>query len=208
VGSEHEQLEHAARELCDQGKHGDAVTLVLQGYGPEIVGLLRAQSRSEDDASEAFGIFAEDLFKGIGAFSWRSSMRTWAYTLARHALLRIQTSPHRRPERRIPLSQSPASLIAEQVRERTLPHLRTEVKDGLTRLREALTPEEQLLLTLRIDRQMPWDDVTAILDANESEAVRQDVKKRTALHRKRFQLLKDKLRERAAKMGLLGDDDT
>lgn len=207
MSNDHGELERAVRELCEQGKQGEAAAAVVQGYGPEIFGLLRALSKDEDDAADAFGIFAEDLLKGIGSFAWRSSMRTWAYTLARHALLRVQTSPHRLAARQIPLSQSPVSRIAEQVRERTLPHLRTEVKDGLARLREGLTPEEQLLLTLRIDRQMPWDEVTAILDAGESEAVRQDLKKRTALHRKRFQLLKDKLRKRAAEMGLLGDGD-
>lgn len=193
------------RELQEQGNLNGAVGAVLRGYGPEILGLLRALSKDEDDASDAFGLFAEDLLKGIESFAWRSSMRTWAYTLARHALLRIQTAPHRRAGRQIPLSESPTSRLVEEVRERTLPHLRTEVKDGLNRLREGLTPEEQILLTLRIDRQMPWDEITAILDADESEAVRLDTKKRAALHRKRFQLLKDKLRKRAAEMGLLDD---
>jgi hypothetical protein len=83
------------------------------------------------------------------------------------------------------------------VRERTLPHLRTEVKDGLSRIREELTADEQLLLILRIDRQMAWEEITAVVDANEDESVRNDTKKRSALHRKRFQLIKERLKKRA-----------
>jgi RNA polymerase sigma-70 factor (ECF subfamily) len=204
--AEHEEIERTARALWEQGTFSDAATAILRGYGPEILGLLRGLSRDEDDASEAFAVFAEDLLKGIPGFSWRSSARTWAYTLARHAMLRVQTSPHRRAGRQIPLSESPASKLIAEVRERTLPHLRTEVKDSLTRLRESLAPDEQMLLTLRIDRQMPWDEITAILDAGESEAIRLDGKKRAALHRKRFQLLKEKLKKRAAEMGLLEEE--
>lgn len=206
MASDNAEIERSTRELCEQGRVGEAVTAVLRGYGPEILGLLRALSKNEDDAGDAFGAFAEDLMRGLGSFAWRSSVRTWSYTLARHALLRAQTSPHRRAGRQVPLSQSPVSLLAEQVREQTMPHLRTEVKDGLARLREGLAPEEQLLLTLRVDQQMSWDEITAIADAGQDEATTKDSKKRAALYRKRFQLLKDKLRKQAAAVGLLGDD--
>lgn len=202
------EIERSVRVAQERGALDEAVTIVLRGYGPEILRLLRALSKSDDDTSEAFSVFAENLWKGIGTFAWRSTMRTWAYTLARHALLHVQTSPHRRAGRQVPLSDSPVSRMVVDVRERTLPHLRTEVKDGLTRIREELTPDEQLLLILRIDRQMAWDEITAVVDANEDESVRSDTKKRAALHRKRFQLIKDRLKKRAIELGLLGEQES
>ncbi len=195
-------VEAGIREKWTRGDLQGAATDALRAYGPELLGLLHALTRDESLASEAFSLFSEDLWKGIAGFQWRASMRTWLYALARHACTRVLASPHLRPRRNVPLSESPlVSKLVDEVRDRTLPHLRTEVKTEVALLREALSAEDQLLLILRVDRQMPWKDVARVVlgeDADEAA-----LNKTSALLRKRFQLLKDELREKAKARGLL-----
>ena len=205
---EREALEASVRAKCEAGDLEGAATDVLVGYGPEILGMLHALTRHEDDARDAFSRFSEDLWKGIGRFEWRASMRTWAYSLARNATIRMQRAPHRRVGRNLAVTDHEGlSVLVAQVRDRTMPFLRTEVKSELALLREALEPDDQLLLILRVDKQMNWDDIARIT-LEEDGATPEDAgarKRRAALLRKRFQNLKDRLREQARERGLLDD---
>src|SRR5688572_23632048 len=130
-------LEHQVRGYHERADWKAAATAGIKGYGPEILGYITAMSRSESDAGEVFSTFCEDLWKGLPGFRWQSSFRTWAYTLARHALFRVLRDPHRRPERNQSLSDSPeVDRIAAEVRSSTQIHLRTEVKSKVAALRE------------------------------------------------------------------------
>lgn len=200
-------LEAEIRRLWEASDMAGAVTSALRGYGPEILGVLLAVTRSEDDAHEAFAQFSEDLWKGIEAFAWRSSFRTWAYSIAHHASVRVRSATHRRAGRNVPISQtSVASHIAAEVRERTLPYLKTDVKDKFAQLREELAPDDQLLLILRVDKQMAWGEIVGILDGEGADKSEQALKRRAATLRKRFQLLKEQIRARAVAMGLIEDE--
>src|SRR5574339_245759 len=128
------ELETEIRAAHDSGDLSSAATIALEGYGPEILGYLAAITASVDDAGEIFSDFSEDLWRGLPEFRWESTFRTWAYVLARHAMHR-QT---RKKKNFLPLSAAPISRIEQQVRERTLAHLRTEVKDRFVELRAAL----------------------------------------------------------------------
>ena len=68
---------------------------------------------------------------------------------------------------------------------------KTSVRDRMAALRRHLGTDEQNVLTLRIDRELPWRDVAMILDEDE------------ATLRKRFERTKRKLRELAIAEGLL-----
>ena len=81
---------------------------------------------------------------------WEASLRTWSYQLVRNALHQLRSAPSRRPERNLPLSVMTS--IANLQRSRTAPYQRTEVKDGLRALREALDPVDHEILILRLDR--------------------------------------------------------
>ena len=150
-----------------------------------------------------FSQASEDLWKGIGAFDGRSSLRTWFYTIARHAASRSRRSPHRRPGRHEPLSA--ASDVAERIRSQTVPHLRTEAKDKLAAIREALDPEDRALLVLRIDRAMDWNDVARVLDPDGSTSA-EALSRTTARLRKRFERVKEEIRVRAIATGLISAD--
>src|SRR5688572_25981948 len=100
------EAEQSIRALHAAGDLDGATTLAVETYGPELYGFLQALARDEDLAGEAFSTFAEDLWKGLPRFRWESSLRTWAYALARNALHRVRRDPARRAGRNVPLSQT------------------------------------------------------------------------------------------------------
>ena len=103
-----DEAERAIREACDARRFDAAVNAALNTYGREILSFLAALLRSESDAHEVYSLFSEDLWKGIAKFGWRSSMRTWSYTLARNAAARYMNAPYRRSNRNVPF-RLPAS---------------------------------------------------------------------------------------------------
>ena len=194
--------EQAVRDRHAAGDFDGATTLAIETYGAELYGFLHALAREEDTAAEAFSVFTEDLWKGLPRFRWESTLRTWAYALARNALHRVRRDPARRAGRNIPLSQVGAlSGLAEAVRSATSPHLRTEVKDRFARLREGLDPDDHALLILRVDRKRSWREIARAMPAEPGGET--DLEKRAATLRKRFERAKAMLRELAAKSGLM-----
>lgn len=171
-----------------------AATIAIEEYGPEVLGYLGALLRNGPDANDVFSMFAEDLWRGLPGFRRESSLRTWVYKLAWHAAARFLQDAYRRRGRALLTGE--LSGIAAAVRTTTAAHLVTDVKDKMERLRASLAPEEQTLLVLRIDRAMSWHEVGAVLAADGAPV------DETAL-RKRFERLKDKLRELARAEGLI-----
>jgi RNA polymerase sigma-70 factor (ECF subfamily) len=186
----------------------DAATLVLRGYGPEIFGFLTARLRDESAAGEAFSMFTEDLWRGLPGFEGRASVRVWAYTLARHAAIRYQASPHLRRERNLPLHATEAlSKLEARVRTDTAPFLKTEFKTRIAELRARLSEDDRTLLVLRIDRGLDWTDVARVFLAPESDASDRTMAAEAARLRKRFQLVKSKIRRMAKESGLVADTE-
>jgi RNA polymerase sigma-70 factor (ECF subfamily) len=201
-----EQRTALEQEILGHHQRGEwqrAATVGVKGYGPEILGYLTAMSRSEVDAADVFSTFCEDLWKGLPGFRWQSSFRTWAYTLARHALYRLSRDPHRKPGRHVALADSPEILeLAERVRSTTLIHLRTETKSKVAALREQLDPDDRTLLILRVDRQLAWNEIACVM-ADAPDPAPADVKRGAAALRKRFERVKERLRKLAAEHDLL-----
>ena len=181
--------------MLDSGDLSGAATEALRGLGPQVLGYLTAVLRDEDDAHDVFSQFAEDLWKGLGGFRRESSVRTWAFRLAWHAASRYARDPYRKRGR--PILTTEASKIAASVRSTMSTYAPGGRADRLLKLREALDPEEQTLLILRVDKGLSWEDVAQVL-ATEGTPVAS-----TAL-RKRFERLKDKLARLAKEQGLLG----
>lgn len=196
-------LEAEIRGHCEAEHWGPAATAALKGYGPEVLGYLSAMCRTETDAAEVFSTFCEDMWKGLPGFRWQSSFRTWAYTLARHALYRLSRDPHRRRERNLALSQSPEVFqMVEQVRTTTMLHLRTETKNKFTALREQLEPDDRTLLILRVDRKLAWNEIARIMSEHE-EPTADQIKRGAATLRKRFERAKERLRKLATEQHLI-----
>src|SRR5690349_16952146 len=88
--------EAGIRALCEAARLDEAATAALRLYGAEIFGFLLALHRGDEEgASDVFSIFSEQLWRGLRGFAWHSSMRTWAYAVARNA-----SHAHRRAAQR------------------------------------------------------------------------------------------------------------
>jgi len=198
-----EGSEDDIRAARDRGDMREVVRLALEMYQVEIYSFLCARLGAESDAHEVFSQLSEDLWRGIDGFAWRCSLRTWLYTLARHAAVRFERSPANQAGRRQALSGVSEPAAAAE-RSRTRPYLRTEVKDRFAALRSTLTPDEQTLLVLRVDRDLAWDDVARILH-DDAAADDESIRRLASNLRQRFRQLRERLREKARAEGLLDE---
>jgi len=188
------------RRLLDQRDLTGAASLALETYGAEVYGFL--VNELHGDAADVFSAVSERFWRGLGAFEGRCSVRTWLYVLARNAASEWRKSPRNRRDLHTGISELDA--IVTRVRTHTEPWRRSEVKDQIRALRDALPDEDRMLLILRVDRELEWDDVARVmLDVEAREAA---IARESARLRKRFQLIKDELRDRARAAGILDGD--
>lgn len=191
-------VEPAVRAAWDAGDLAGATSVALRSFGPEVLGFLVATQRDRTVAEEAFSLFAERLWQGIGRFEWKCSVRTWCYLLARHAAVDVGRSEARHRRSRIGISSAPISALEARVRTETLSLLRTENRSALTALRDELPEEDRALLVLRVDRDLPWRDIARVLGVDGDDAIGRE----SARLRKRFQLVKEQLRAAGKARGL------
>ncbi len=189
-----EQLEREIAACCAVSEYATATTIAIKGYGPEILGYLMAATRREQDAAEIFSDYCENLWRGLPGFRGESSFRTWSYRVAYHALARAARTGARRNRRVVAMAELPeVEALIDHVRTQTLPHLRTEVKQEVLRLRDQLEEEDRTLLILRVDRRLAWDEIANIIDPELPTP--ESAKRLSAALRKRFERLKIRLRE-------------
>ena len=192
-------VEERIRAAFDAGDLREAATICLTQYGPELMGYIYATMRNELAADDVWSVFCEDLWSGIDGFRWESRFQTWVYTLARNACNRYFRDPYKRRGRRFNTGE--ISHVVEHIRTNTKPYLKTEVKSEVRKLRERLTPDEQTLLILRLDRKMSWQDVAMILSSPEDQVS-------VAACRKRFQRIKQRLAKWVVEEGLVDRETT
>jgi RNA polymerase sigma-70 factor, ECF subfamily len=191
--------EREARHLCTAEDYDAAATLALRAYGPEVMRFLCSSQKSEADAADVFSVFAEDLWRSLATFAWECSLRTWAYVLARRASFRAS---RKRRRAALPLASSTAiSALVDKLRTETASYLRSEKKTRLRALRDSLPEEDQALLVLRVDRGLAWDELARVFSEQDlDEATRT---REAARLRKRFQLLKERLKALALQEGIV-----
>jgi len=194
--------ESEVQGLCRQGRHRDAAQIGLRRLGPEVFGFLIGVLCSEDDAQEIFSQFAERFWSNLPGFRWGCSLRTWAYVIARNESRRFQRRKASPRNRRASLSE--AGELAEVIRTETVSLLKTERRSKLLELRDELDEEDRALLVLRVDRGLDWQDVArAMSSTTEEDLEPEDLRREAARLRKRFQLLRERLRSLATSRGLI-----
>ena len=177
--------------LLARGEVDEAATSAIQSFGPAVLGYL-ASLLDEEDARDVFSRVAEDLWRGLPGFRFECSLRAWVFRLAWHAASRFLRQPWRR--RTEPLPTSAASRLAASIASSSgRPSGR---RDALRALRRQLTPEEQTLLVLRVDRELGWEEVASILGEAGAPVD-------PATLRKRFERIKHRLTALARDEGLL-----
>lgn len=195
----HDALESAIRIDCESGNFRSAAEVAIRGYGPEILGYLVGMlPKREADGHDLFQQWCLVVVEKLAGFRWQSSFRTWAYAVAQNLLRAFVRSGPNRASRRHDLDDPHLSALVDQVRTRTAPYLRTDVKDRLRALRAELNPEDQALLILRIDRGLAWADIATIL-AEEGKPVQ------VPTLRKRMSRIRTRLHELAVAAGLLDE---
>lgn len=188
------------RDLLSSGKVPEAVEGAIRLYGPELLGFIAALVRDHDVAGDVFSEACEDVWRGLAGFRGASSLRTWLYTVTRHACSRYFDNGYQRGRR--PLSAADRlDEVQAQVRTQTLTYLRTETRSAVQRLRDGLTPEQQTLLILRVDRQLSWNDIACIV--SDGELDEEGIKREAAACRKRFERAMDRLKDLAKQAGLV-----
>jgi RNA polymerase sigma-70 factor (ECF subfamily) len=199
-----EETESAIQQLCEEGQYDRAATRAIEAHGTELWRFIAGRIRNEADARDIFSMFCEDLWRGLPGFAWRCSLRGWAYTIARHSELRYALSAACRRERIVSLSDAQALPCPGTS---TPAYQKTDVKDRFREIRSRLGDEDQLILILRVDRNLGWRDIVHILAGPEA-APTTDFHRREARVRKRFQLIKERLRQWAVEDGLLPSHQT
>jgi RNA polymerase sigma-70 factor (ECF subfamily) len=189
-----ESLDQPVAELLAAGDASAAATLVVRSLGPHILGYLRGVLRDADDADDAFARWAESVWRGISGFRGEAALDTWCHRIAWHSAMRILRDPHHR--RRTPLNTSQASRLAEEVRTATASNLGTTAQNRVAELRRQLSPEDQTLLVLRLDRNLPWREIAQVLAEDGVDVTE-------AALRKRYERIKERVRELAIAAGLL-----
>ncbi|APR79278.1 RNA polymerase, sigma-24 subunit, ECF subfamily protein [Minicystis rosea] len=203
---EREQVEREVRAQCEGGAMTKAAEIAVRGYGPEILGFLHAFLRREDDADDVFSLWCERILRGLPKFGWACSLRTFAYANARNAASNYARDKRARERRVRPnLQTTELSAIEQQVRTETRPYLRTEAKSKLEELRDALAPDDRMLLVLRLDKGLEWKDVARVMLGEEASGDATALTREAQRLRKRFQIVKEELVEAGRRAGLLGD---
>lgn len=198
------EIEATIRAAHEAGDIEKAANIALEVYGQELFGFIANCVGHTSDSDDIFSLFCIDFWRGLPRFEWRSTLRTWAYSLARNATSRHLTRPHRKREVPIPLSQIPEVYeVAERIRTTTAAHLRSTHKKSIRRLRKQLDLADQMLLILRVDRSLSWRDIAIVMDEDVLKQDEGEFKKVETRLRKRFERVKEKLKGMAKAEGLI-----
>jgi RNA polymerase sigma-70 factor (ECF subfamily) len=181
------------RALVAAGELDRAVAQALRTYGPELINWLYAMMSSEADAYDAFSRVSVQLWRTLPRFDGRCSVRTWCYMLARQSIGRVRRPSRQREEL---VSHVPSIVGAVDEVWNTTRLQREEVENVYVAIRRALDEDDQMLLVLRVDRNLAWREIAVVmLDEDASD---DDIARKSAALRKQFERIKDRLRVLAA----------
>ncbi len=200
-----ESLEENARRACGAGDYDQGMTRLVEAYGAELLRFLVSRLGDVEAASEVYSDVVERLWRNLPRFDWRNGARGYCYAIARNSAVNYRKAAGHRPERNLALSRAGVSEVVERVRTATLPFLKTEVKDRFRDLRAQLSPDDQVLLTLRLDRALDWRELALAMSFDEDAAApdEDELTREAARLRQRFKSAKEKLKAFAKREGLL-----
>jgi RNA polymerase sigma-70 factor (ECF subfamily) len=191
--SDETTVEAKVRALLAADDAPGAATAAIQEFGPPVLRYLRSLLRDEDDASDAFSIFAENVWRGLSSWRGEGSLKAWSFRLAWNAAINLKNEAWRRRGRRFFTGE--ASALAEEIRTRS--HVKVErQRQALDKLRESLDVEDVSLLTLRIDQKLSWAEIAEVAAADGQRV-------EPAALMKRFERLKARLAKMAKDQGLI-----
>lgn len=202
MSSDEDAFETALRHAFDAGAFDDVAARLIERHGNTVQAFVRDRVRDEVETQEVYAQFLEDLWRGLPRFSFRASLRSWAFTLARNAAARHLRDPRRRRARNQALPEDSRLDAAQpEPRSHTPVYQQTSFKERLRALRRRLPEEDQTILVLRVDQRFSWEELLEVLQ--ESAAEGEPRVKELARLRQRFKRAKDQLRKLAEEEGVL-----
>lgn len=183
-----EDIQSVVEQLCAEQRYDEATAVLIRAHGSEILGVLVAMVGDDGVAADAYSLFCERLWRGLPKFRFECACRTWEYTIARRSLYDVL---RKRRAAEVPVSPSGLPDVVVVAASSTAPHLRTTNAQNLQVARASLSGDDQLLLVLRVDKQMAWSDVAVVLGHGD-ESPEQLASACVAL-RKRFSRIKSRL---------------
>lgn len=185
-------LDARVAALVAAGDAGTAATEVLRALGPGVRRYLRSVLRDEDDAADAFARFEESLWRALPAFRGEAALRTWALRIAWSAARHLRAEAWNRHRTRLRTHDASALQQTQGASEARSEDRRRK----LELLRRALSDEEQAMLALRIDQELPWSEIALVLSSDGRPL-------EVAVLQKRFERLRARLARLARREGLL-----
>ena len=202
---QHEQINADLAASFERGDYERTAIQFMGRYGREIAAFLADRMGDDARGAEVFSQFAEDFWRGLPGFRWRTTLRAWAYVVARNAARRHGRSEAKRGAHRPYSDDSVYAMQVAELRTSTAQHMRTEVKSRIRKLRERLPEDDQVLLILRVDRGLSFKEL-AVAIGGDAELDTTELTRRATNLRQRFQQVKRRLRDFAVEDGLLSKD--
>ncbi|HLL85235.1 MAG TPA: hypothetical protein VK420_21370 [Longimicrobium sp.] len=195
-----DSLDERIREHLEEKDNHGAAELACSHHGAEILGWLCAVLLDNESAKTTYDAFKAELATELWTFRGEYPVRISMYSLARKLAMK-NVRPPSRVDSPIGASVGPTR-SQEDGQARTPQDLNAS---ALVRMREVLEPEERMILVLRVDRGMSWEDVARVMENPPTQATLRECATRL---RRYFQRTKERLRELAARQGLLPDPST
>jgi DNA-directed RNA polymerase specialized sigma24 family protein len=177
----------------ERARFADAALRILRRYASEVRAFLRVRTSSRASMEEIYSVFSEDVWKGLPRVRAGGHMRGWIYVLARNALARHVRLKQRWRNRHVfaDLDALPLDLRRSVATE--LSHIAR-----LEPLLAELDSADRLLLEQRLVLSMAWREIATEHARAMGLTTAAEVTRVSARLRKRYQLLLQQLRERAA----------
>ena len=96
--------------------------------------------------------------------------------------------------------------MSNAARTSTAAFQQTDVKDGFRELRNELPEDDRMVLILRVDRGLDWNEAAQVM-AGEATMDGPDLARASARLRKQFERIKQRIRTLAEQRGLLPADE-
>ena len=139
----------------DEGDAARAAQRALDVYGAEVFGFLTRVLDPVSAAREAYAQFGARVGDGIASCDRRIGLRVWSYAIARTALM-AQREKAGSFSGRPPPAHLPEPTTTQPRRPTTA------LRGALSRLRDALSPDDRDLIVLRVDRALSFGDLAVV----------------------------------------------
>jgi RNA polymerase sigma-70 factor, ECF subfamily len=194
------------KQMTDQKAQGSAIVvqqeptnlartlqLLVRRYAAEMRSFLRSRTASRHSMEDVYSVFTEDVWKGLPQVRSDKHLRSWLYVVARNALSR-----HVRVKQRWRLRHTFSGLDTVPAELRQSYGTREKNLAKLNPLLSELSDADRRLLDQRLAKGLPWRDIALQAAREAGDPSEAFVTRESARLRKRYQLLLETLRERAA----------